>query len=383
MTKTCHTQKIARTAVLVLFVAAASLTVSCASTREAAFSTEDAAHSAGPAQPVNPALAEIDGYLNWITGDPAADVAFADNMISWQLDSGGFAKAMSKNYTRAWDGTSPRSEWISNGPINGRVELATIDNDATITEACFLAYMYGKTGNDAYRQALERAFDFLARLQTPNGGFAQVWPIRENLAYSNMVTFNDNAMIRVLVFYDRAIAGETPFDNNSVSKARKASLQEGKERAIDFILKSQIINDGTPTVWCAQHDPVTYEPVKARAYELPSKSGRESVLVTAYLMAQKRTPEIDRAVNGALGWFRKNAAHLVFNNQGPVFFTEDPESTIWYRFYDIDTDVPFFCGRDGIKKYDISEIEEERRLGYSWAGIWPQVLLDYADSVGR
>ena len=27
---------------------------------------------------------------------------------------------------------------------------------------------------------------------------------------------------------------------------------------------------------------------------------------------------------------------------------------------------PFFCDRDGVKKYDISEIGYERRNGYSW-----------------
>ena len=38
----------------------------------------------------------------------------------------------------------------------------------------------------------------------------------------------------------------------------------------------------------------------------------------------------------------------------------------WARFYDLETNRPFFCDRDGIKKYDISEIGHERRNGYSW-----------------
>ena len=40
--------------------------------------------------------------------------------------------------------------------------------------------------------------------------------------------------------------------------------------------------------------------------------------------------------------------------------------TLWARFYDLETNRPFFCDRDGIKKYDISEIGHERRNGYSW-----------------
>lgn len=39
---------------------------------------------------------------------------------------------------------------------------------------------------------------------------------------------------------------------------------------------------------------------------------------------------------------------------------------LWARFYELDTNRPFFSDRDGIKKYDISEIGHERRNGYSW-----------------
>ena len=28
--------------------------------------------------------------------------------------------------------------------------------------------------------------------------------------------------------------------------------------------------------------------------------------------------------------------------------------TLWARFYELETNRPFFCDRDGIKKYDIS-----------------------------
>ena len=48
---------------------------------------------------------------------------------------------------------------------------------------------------------------------------------------------------------------------------------------------------------------------------------------------------------------------------------------MWARFYEIDTNRPIFCGRDGIKKYSLAEIEYERRNGYSWLGYWPKQLL--------
>ena len=53
----------------------------------------------------------------------------------------------------------------------------------------------------------------------------------------------------------------------------------------------------------------------------------------------------------------------------------DATSTIWARFYEIGTNRPFFSGRDSEKKYDVKEIEVERRTGYAWYGNWPEKLL--------
>ena len=60
---------------------------------------------------------------------------------------------------------------------------------------------------------------------------------------------------------------------------------------------------------------------------------------------------------------------------------------MWYRFYDLDKDTPFFSGRTAAeggkgKQYNIMDIEAERRYGYSWGGAYAASLLAYADSVG-
>jgi pectate lyase len=53
---------------------------------------------------------------------------------------------------------------------------------------------------------------------------------------------------------------------------------------------------------------------------------------------------------------------------------------IWARFYEIETNRPIFCGRDGLIKYDISQIEAERRNGYAWYGNWGEkVARAYAE----
>jgi PelA/Pel-15E family pectate lyase len=49
---------------------------------------------------------------------------------------------------------------------------------------------------------------------------------------------------------------------------------------------------------------------------------------------------------------------------------------MWARFYELETNRPFFCSRDGIKRFDLSEISDERRNHYSWLGYWPERLLE-------
>jgi PelA/Pel-15E family pectate lyase len=49
----------------------------------------------------------------------------------------------------------------------------------------------------------------------------------------------------------------------------------------------------------------------------------------------------------------------------------DPSARpLWARFYEIESNRPFFCDRDGVPKYDIEEIGNEHRGGYTWYGNW-------------
>jgi pectinesterase len=46
---------------------------------------------------------------------------------------------------------------------------------------------------------------------------------------------------------------------------------------------------------------------------------------------------------------------------------KDPKAgDLWARFYDLETQEPYVCDRDGIKKKTLEEIGYERRNGYSW-----------------
>lgn len=42
---------------------------------------------------------------------------------------------------------------------------------------------------------------------------------------------------------------------------------------------------------------------------------------------------------------------------------------------EIESNRPLFSGRDGVKKYPLSEIEPERRNGYAWYGAWGEGVV--------
>lgn len=313
------------------------------------------------------------------SGELSVAVEQANNLLTWQMDNGGWTKNWPQIYTRPWDGKEPKSEWVK----EDGTELGTIDNDATVNEIIFLAQVYQETKDEKYRDSIEKALQFLKNLQYPTGGFAQVYPARGN--YSDYVTFNDNAMVNVLDLLDQIAARDYPFDNGLISDQQQQEIKASINSAIDYILKAQIKVDGKLTAWCAQHDPETYEPQQARAYEHPSISGSESIGVIRYLMSRPQTEEIRQAVEAALEWFDESKLEntdYISADPNEEYFVEKQGATTWYRFYDIKTNKGIFSGRDGVIKYDIKEIEKERRDGYRWGGNWGKKILDAAEKTG-
>ena len=123
----------------------------------------------------------------------------------------------------------------------------------------------------------------------------------------------------------------------------------------------------------------------ARKFELVSISGQESVGILKFLMRQKNpSPEIIAAIKAGIEWFEsvKIKGFKYVDVDAPNepkgkdrIIAPDINSTIWARFYEIETNRPFFSGRDSDKKYDLRQIDVERRTGYGWYGTWPATLL--------
>ena len=316
------------------------------------------------------------GYSELTSAASGMDIdQYTYNMTTWQIANGGFDKAHADKYKSAYAG-GEKSSWRA----QGGGDLGTIDNNATIQEMRLLAVRYKETTNASYKATFKTSFNkavnFLLTMQRAKGGIPQVWPKRGN--YSDQITLNDNAMIRAMVTMMDIANKTSPFDSDIIDDATRNKMKSALDKAIDFLLKAQIVNDGKPTVWCAQHDTNSMAPVGARAYELASKSGSESAGAVWFLMNwPEQTDAIQKSVKGAIEWYKKTrVTGLYFNKKAGTFEKRDG-NVLWYRFYEVNNDNYFFCDRDGAstKTQDFTRISEERRTGYQWAGDYGTALL--------
>lgn len=322
----------------------------------------------------------FDDKTDYTAEEAQEAITKADNIISWQMDNGGWDKGYDLHISRQWDGVEKKncsSGWTA---LDG-TPCGTIDNSSTYTHMADLALAYALTGQDKYKTSFEKGLEFLKKLQYPTGGFAQVYPPRGN--YSDYVTLNDDAMVNVLIMLEKIEDKRFPYNTGVVSDEYYGEVCKMIEYATDYLIKAQIVDNGESSAWCAQHDPVTYEPRSARAYEPIGISGSESIGAIKFLMNQRDNEDAIRAAESAIRWFDKNKVeNTVFRKDTAPYFFEKAGNTIWYRFYEIGTDKGIFGDRDGSVHYDISEISEERRTGYSWSGKWPAKIISAYNSVG-
>lgn len=299
----------------------------------------------------------------WYGSDESVRVA--ENVLLYQRNIGGWPKNTAFHL--------PLSEAEKAKILKEKNnEDAIFDNGATTTEMRFLAKMYAKTGNDTYKTAVENGLRFILKAQYDNGGWPMFYPLKKG--YYTHITFNDDAHARLLKLLKEINERKPLFDFVTNDKLLTDSKKAWKN-GLDIILKTQIIVNGKPTVWCAQHDENTFLPAKARAYELPSFSGAESVGLLEVLMEiENPSPKIIRAVQGGIEWLD---AHRLKNTRWDTFtnteekkdrriVTDPLAGDMWARFYDLDTELPYVSDRDGIKKSTLEEIGYERRNGYSW-----------------
>jgi PelA/Pel-15E family pectate lyase len=304
----------------------------------------------------------------------------AENMLVYQRSVGGWPKMVNEikvDYNKSLSDAQKKST-LADANKND----ATIDNEATFKEINYLTKSYKETNNKAYLQSAEKGIRYLLKAQDANGGWPQYYP--DSSLYRSAITFNDNAMMHVMLVLDNVAQKKNGFD--VVDPALVEPSAKAVKRGVDCILKTQIKVNGKLTAWNQQYDKNTLKPVMARKFELVGLTPSESTEIVKFLMKiPNPSPEIKNAVKSAVEWFTAvqikgyRFDHIKDASQPggkDAVLVADPASTIWARYYEIGTTKPFFSGRDSKKKYNIAEIENERRAGYAWYGTWPKQLLD-------
>lgn len=305
----------------------------------------------------------------------------AENMLLFQRNNGGWPKhfkAVAIDYKQSF--TSEEIKQIQTGFDEG-ID-ATIDNNATTKEIKYLAKQFKKTNDKRFLRAVERGIEYLLKAQHANGGWPQYYP--DVSSYRSQITYNDNAMVNALNVLTDVLEGSNDMD--IVDKKFIDKCAVAVQNGITCILKTQVKQNEILTGWCAQYDAKKMQPVKARAFELPSLSGMESVGIIRFLMRfDNPGKEIIESVKAAVAWLDKVkiVGFKVIDIEAPNLpkgkdraVVPEAGNVMWARFMELDTNEPFFCGRDGVKKKTLAEIEAERRNGYAFYVTTPEKLIN-------
>jgi PelA/Pel-15E family pectate lyase len=296
---------------------------------------------------------------DYYTSEPARRVA--DHVVNWQTAVGAWVK--SGDYSRDRKPEDDHHDAWSGG---------TFDNDSTIFELRYLALVaHAAPESDrsrAWRAAFLRGLDFVFASQYPNGGFPQIYPLVG--WYHDAVTFNDDAMVHILELLRDISERKAEFAFVPQPEADRARM--ALERGIHCVLTAQLQTpSGRLLAWGQQYDPLTLQPCAARNFEPIAACSNESVGLTQFLMTIPNPPaRVGRAIDGAMAWFAATAFHGVIWNRrdtsGSGLVKQAGAPDLWARYYELSTGRPVFGERDRRVHYAVTELSDERRLGYAW-----------------
>ncbi|MCB0838895.1 MAG: pectate lyase, partial [Bacteroidetes bacterium] len=279
----------------------------------------------------------------------------AENILSWQDNGTGWP--LMNTVREPFTGDSTKA-----GPWGMKAALVK----ATVNEIRFLARAYKAAEEDRYLTALMGGLNFILNAQLESGGWPQTYPHRKS-NYSHYATYNDDVIPDLMTFLTEVLSSS---DFSFIDPKNKERVLVSYDKGLQFILKTQIKTNGKLTAWAQQYDPETLEPKPARAFEPVAISGGESAAVLEFLMSiRKPSSEVITAIEAGVQWYKEVQIHgleLIRTSEDRVVKPNDSAPPLWARFYQIGTNKPIFAGRDGVIKYNMADIEQERRAGYAW-----------------
>jgi PelA/Pel-15E family pectate lyase len=311
--------------------------------------------------------------INYSRLAPYKTIEIANNFLAWQNKDGGWPKNI---------------DWLAilnidsvRNALRPKSRQSTLDNRNTFAQIRFLSTVYYYTKDKIYLRSAERGLNYLLATQNASGGW-RGWDV-------DAITFNDEVMTGVMELF-LEISDKNPIYDWITPSLRKQIIRSYK-RALDVTLRCQVVVNGEKTVWCQQLDHNTLLPCNARTFELASLTANESCDVLLFLMKIKQpNQEIISAVESGVRWLEKSKINgirvekiplskdKIINHLYPydLIVVEDSlAKPLWARFYEIETNRPFMCTRQGQKVYNLSEIDPERRTGYAWYGSWPEKVF--------
>ncbi len=300
-------------------------------------------------------------------------MSLAEVILSYQTPTGGWSKAI--DYTQGI--RPPGTHWTSQSGA-GWHYCGTLDNRSTTEQIRFLAQLHSLKPHEKFQDATLRGIRWLLDAQFPTGGWPQVYPLEPG--YHEAITLNDGAMMHAIQVLQDVGVGKRPYD--WVNESIRTEAANAVTKGIECLHRAQFLFEGKPTVWCAQHDPLSLEPIAARLKEPPSLSGSESADLIKFLMRDAPDlPATRNAILAAVAWFE---AHKITGlkytkkEQGKTDYVFDTSSdeVRWARFYDLKTQQPIFAGgQDGVIYSTYSEMAKNNKVGYDYFTTRPKDII--------
>ena len=233
-------------------------------------------------------------YDGLLDGTLTSNTAIADNIVALQNADGGFQSLPTNTDMTQAD--------LSN-KLGSLRSTSTLLNGATTAELKYLAKYITETkpADLKYQVAFKKGIDFLTANQNATGG----WQMSPTAAqgFNGNIEVGNNVTTSVLgLLSDVAV-----LNNQNYVFARKIVdvnvLKAAVTKGNDFLVSSQITNDGVKAGWASQYKTDGTTVTMGRTYERESVSSYTTKSVAEYLMTiQNPSEAIKSAINSSIAW---------------------------------------------------------------------------------